>query len=171
MGGRRGRRPSPHNTAGTSGLTALSLEWMRSSFAPRAVVVAGIGAALLAVYLGLGRPPRPLTLAGLAPGQELRVVVRSRGCFHDIRRSFAFERRLDGRLARPGTREQILTAYEAHVIDGELTYARTTTETGCTTVRYFDLTLSEGGRPIATAAFADRSCGLDDGTLLAFARE
>jgi len=47
--------------------------------------VAGIGAALLAVCLGLH--PRELTLAGLRPGQQLRVLVRSRGCSHDVKRS------------------------------------------------------------------------------------
>ena len=131
--------------------------------------MAGIGAALLAVCLGLH--PRELTLAGLRPGQELRVSVRSRGCSHDVKRSFVFERRADRRLARLAARGRILTADEAAAIDDELVYARTTRDTGCTTVRHFDLALSEGGRQIAAASFTDASCGADYGTLLAFARE
>jgi hypothetical protein len=141
-------------------------------FAPRAVVVAGIGTALLAVCLGLhGLHPRELTLAALRPGQELRVLVRSRGCVHDVKRSFVFERRPDGRLARLGARGRILAADQAEAIDDELAYARTTRDTDCTTVRHFDLALSEGGRPIAATSFTDASCGADDGTLLAFAHE
>jgi len=138
-------------------------------FALRAVVVAGIGTALLAVCLGLH--PRELTLAGLRPGQELRVSVRSRGCFHAVKRSFTFERRPDGRLARLGARGRILAADEAEGIDDELSYARTNRDTGCTTVRHFDFALSEGGRQIAAASFTDESCGSDYGTLFAFAHE
>ena len=134
--------------------------------------MAGIGTALLAVCLGLhGLHTRELTLAALRPGQELRVLVRSRGCVHDVKRSFVFERRPDGRLARLGKRERILSADEGAQIDDELAYARTTRDAGCTTVRHFDLALSEGGRQIAAGSFADQSCGADDGTLLAFAHE
>ena len=131
--------------------------------------MAGICTALLAVCLGLH--PRELTLAGLRPGQELRVLVRSHGCFHSIKRSFVFERRPDGRLARLGARGRILAAHEAEAIDDELAYARATRDTGCTTVRHFDLALSEDDRQIAAASFTDASCGADYGTLLAFARE
>lgn len=131
--------------------------------------MAGIGTALLAVSLGLH--PGELTLEGLRPGQELRVSVRSRGCFHAIKRSFIFERRPDGRLARLGARGRILADDEAAQIDDELAHARTTRDTDCTTVRHFDLALSEGGRQIAAASFSDESCGADYGTLLAFAHE
>ncbi len=138
-------------------------------FALRAVVVAGIGAALLAVCLGLHT--RELTLAALRPGQELRVLVRSRGCFHSVKRSFAFERRLDGRLARLGADGRILAADEAEGIDDELAYARTNRDTDGTTVRHFDLALSEGGHQIAAASFTDESCGSAYGMLFALARE
>lgn len=134
----------------------------------RGIVGAGVAATVLAVYMGLGRAPA-ITLKGLEPGQELGVHVRSRGCFHSVERTFAFVRRPDGRIARvmDGV-ERVLPDDEVEAIDAELDYARTVRDTGCTTVRHFALTLTDRGRPLATALFRDESCGSDYENLVAF---
>jgi hypothetical protein len=139
---------------------------MAHAAVPRGIVVAGVAATVLAVYLG--RTPT-ITLNGLEPGQELGVHVRSRGCFHSVERTFAFVRRPDGRIARvmDGI-ERALRDDEVEAIDKELDYARTVRDTGCTTVRHFVLTLTDHGRPSSKAQFRDESCGSDYEMLLAF---
>jgi hypothetical protein len=136
---------------------------------PRGIVLAGVAATVLAVYLG--RTPT-ITLNGLEPGQELAVHVRSRGCSHAVERRFAFVRRSDGRLARvmDGV-ERVLRNDEVEAIDNELDDARTVRDPGCTTVRHFALTLTDHGRPSAQAQFRDESCESDYGTLVAFNRQ
>jgi hypothetical protein len=136
---------------------------------PRGIVVAGVAATVLAVYLG--RTPT-ITLNGLEPGQELAIHVRSRGYFHAVDRTFAFVRRPDGRVARvmDGV-ERVLRDDEVDAIDRELDYARTVRDTGCTTVRHFALTLTDHGRPSAQAQFRDESCGSEYEMLVAFNRQ
>jgi len=135
----------------------------------RGVVVAAVAATAFAVYMG--RTPT-LTLNGLAPGQELGVRVRSRGCFRAIDRTFAFVRRPDGRLARvvDGV-ERGLPDGEVEAFDRELDYARTVRDDGCTTIRHFTLTLTDRGRRIAESRFTDESCGSDDDKQVSFNRQ
>jgi hypothetical protein len=132
----------------------------------RGIVAAGVAAVVFAVYKG--HAPT-MTLKGLGPGQELGVHVRSRGCFHSVERTFAFVRRPDGSLARvmDGI-ERALPDDQVEAIDKELDYARTVRDTGCTTVRFFALTLTDHGRLAARAQFVDESCGADYDMLVAF---
>jgi len=128
---------------------------------------------LIADQLALKPGDRPVrvvqTLARLLPGQEVRLELSSRGCFHHEDRVFVFRRNnqqleveVGPNTARDDSREVsrtvLLSPADVADIDQELDYHRSPTSDRCTTRDELDLVIREHGREIRREHFVDKSC-------------